>query len=320
MKIRRLSTLLSAYLLIGITSPIHSTAHAETETTPPPVILPEAMDIGHDQVEKQVNLFVNWVDAFFGSDRVFEESKDNYVKLSIGKIIEEGGKLSNATSLSAKINLPRTQDRFKLLITSEPEGEELVGNLQPRETLTGINTSNEQTTALRYVAKETDTWNIHADLGLRYHSGIDPFGRLRVRRTVALTPWTVHMAETLFWYDSLGPGETSHVDFERPVNHKYLFRATSEATWRDQRQMFDLVQDLSFLHRVSDRRSLIYRASAFGVTEPVTYVTDYLLSIRLRQLIHRDWMFFEINPQINYPQERHFEAVPTLTLKFDIIF
>ena len=315
MKIFRLFLSLPVCLLV-------ITAHAQTEMAPPPspVILSKSIDIGHDQIEERVNLFVDWVDEFFGSERVFEETRDNYVKLSIGKVIEEGGKVNNANKLSAQINLPRTEDRLKLLITSEPETDEIAGNLQPRETLSGVNTNNEQSTALRFVARETPVWNIHADLGVRYQSGVDPFGRFRVRRTVVLTPWTLHFAETLFWYDSLGRGETTHVDFERPVNHKFLFRATTEATWRDQTDYFDLVEALMFLHRVSDRRSVIYQASAFGVTEPVQHVTDYLLGVRFRQLIHRDWLFFEINPQINYPKELHFKAVPTLTLKLDIIF
>lgn len=306
--------------VIGVLSVIISPAYAQTETTQPPVILSKAMDIGHDSIEEHVNLFVNWVDEFFGGDRAFEETRDNYVKLSIGKIIEEGGRITNANNITAQINLPRTEDRLKLLITNEPETDEVAGNLQPRETISGVDTTNETSTALRFVARDTTVWNVHADLGVRYRSGVDPFGRFRVRRTVALTPWTLHLAETLFWYDSLGRGETTHVDIERPIIEKLTFRATSEATWRDQTDYFDLVQDLAILHRISDRRSVIYRASAFGITEPVEHVTDYLLSVRYRQLIHRDWLFFEINPQINYPKELHFKAVPTLTFKLDIIF
>lgn len=300
---------------------LHVTAQEQMQDAEPPVRLPKSMDIGHDAVEEGVNLFVNWVDEFFGGDRVFEESRDNYVRLRIGKIIEEGGRINNDTRVSAQINLPRTEDRLKLLITSEPETEEVAGSLQPRETVTGISTNNETATALRFVARETNVWNIHADAGVRYRSGVDPFSRLRVRRTIALTPWTVHLAETLFWYDSLGRGETTHVDFERPIlDGKYLFRATSEATWRDQTDYFDLTQDLTLLHRVSSRRSVIYQASVFGITEPIEYVTDYLLGVRVRQLIHRDWLFFEINPEINYPKELHFKAVPTLALRLDIIF
>lgn len=301
---------------------VHAATSTQTQPqdTEPFVILPQSVDIGHDRIEERVNLFVDWVDEFFGSDRVFEETRDNYVKVSIGKVIEEGGTINNANKLSAQINLPRTEDRLKLLITSEPETEEIAGNLQPRETLTGVDTNNEQATALRFVARETAVWNIHADLGVRFHSGVDPYGRFRVRRTVALELWILHIAETLFWYDSLGRGETTHVDFERPINDIFLFRSTSEATWRDQTDYFDLAQELSLLHRVSKRRSVIYEAAAFGVTEPVEHVTDYLLGIRLRQLIHDDWLYFEINPEINYPKELHFKAVPTLALRLEVIF
>jgi hypothetical protein len=308
-------------LLVNVVAVPAATATEQKGTKPaPPVLLSPAVDAGHEQISNGVNLFVNWVDEFFGSERVYEETPKNYVKLSLREINRKGGKREYRADLSAKVNLPRMQERFKLLIESEPETQGLEGTPEGQDLLGTPGQGKSTTAAIRYVAKETPVWNIHADAGLRNNGGPDIFTRLRARRTVFFAPWSVHMAETLFWYDSLGAGETTHVDFERYLREDILFRATTEATWRKETDYFDLLQNLDFLHKISRMRSMIYRAAAIGVTEPTTHATNYILSVRWRQLIHRDWLFFEINPQIDYPQELHYAADPSLTFRLDVIF
>jgi hypothetical protein len=110
------------------------------------------------------------------------------------------------------------------------------------------------------------------------------------------------------------------VDFVRPIVKEYSFRSTTEATWYHDHLSFDLLQSLELLHRITRQRSIIYRASAYGKTHPYTHITATLLNIRLRQAIHRDWVFFEIKPQIDYLQETGFAADKSLTLQIDAIF
>ena len=44
-----------------------------------------------------------------------------------------------------------------------------------------------------------------------------------------------------------------------------------------------------------------YEASAVGITRPEPVVTNYRLGVRYRQSIHRDWLFFEVSPDITWP-------------------
>jgi hypothetical protein len=311
------SLLIIVSLMVAGFHPVASMAEIKTES---PVIFSKSVDEGRKVVSQGLQSFVDSVDEFFGSERVLEESKGSYFKLSTKDVFEEGGKSIMKGNLYAKVSLPRTEDRFKLLIASDADVEDPETTAKPSALESEAEQETTQSAALRYVVRESADWNIHTDAGIRFRGGIDPFVRYRVRRSIPIGLWTFHFAETLFWFDSEGVGARTHVDFTRPIALDYTFRTTTEATWYHDQQSFDLLQSLELLHRISDRRSVIYRASAYGNTEPNTHVTATLVNIRLRQAIHRDWVYFEIKPQIDYLKETGFAADKTLTFQIDIIF
>lgn len=295
-------------------------ALAETNPQEPPVLFPESVDTRHEVVSEKLNAFVNAIDEFFGSERVLEESRGSYFKVSLYNVHHEGGKNVLKGNLYAKVALPRTEDRLKLLITSDADLENTEADGLGTELATAEASETPQSAALRYVVRESADWNIHADTGIRFRGGVDPFARYRIRRSLPLGDWVFHFAETLFWFESDGVGARTHVDFSLPVMAESLLRATSEATWYHDQQAFDLLQRIELLHRISTQRSVIYQASAFGLSEPYIHTTGTRLAIRLRQAVHRDWVFFEIRPQIDYKKEDGFDADKTLTLQLEAIF
>jgi len=78
---------------------------------------------------------------------------------------------------------------------------------------------------------------------------------------------------------------------------------------------------ISFLiHTINKHRAVIYRTGLTAVSEPKMQTTGYTLSIRLREQIHRDWLFFEINPKVVYPQAENFHSRHSLTFKLEVVF
>ena len=104
------------------------------------------------------------------------------------------------------------------------------------------------------------------------------------------------------------------------MSEPVLFRATSNATWLNDKQNFDLRQDLSIYHTVNDRTALLYQASAIGVTNPESQVTDYVVSILYRYRLHRDWMFFELSPQLHFPKINNYRSSPSLSMRLEMLF
>lgn len=272
------------------------------------------LDNSRDALSQQITTFANWLDNFFGDDRVYEESQKSHLKINLLHIRDEGNEPHFDANVQGKLSLPNTENRLKLLIESDAEDE----NLQ-NTTLAQAVESQQQTIGIRYVRKTAPEWRIHTDLGIRFHSGLDALARFRVRRLFTTGLWNFRPSETLFWYDSTGFGATTALDINRRFAEHFLFRSASQATWLDESRQFEMSQNFYLLHDITPHRAVIYQTGINGVSEPHVHTTSYLASVRLRQQLHHDWLFFEINPKIVYPEEEDFQPHYSLTFKLEVI-
>jgi hypothetical protein len=166
-------------------------------------------------------------------------------------------------------------------------------------------------------------WHIADDVGLKF-AGLNtsPFARIRGSYAVPLDDWRMKAAETVFWFNTTGPGETTQFDFERTLSDLLLFRASSNATWTNTAQQFDLRQDAILFQKVDDRTAMQYQASVIGLSDArlQSHVTDYVLLMLYRHRLHKEWMFLEISPQLHFPEDHGYCASGTLILRLEILF
>jgi len=312
------TTLFFSILLCAI--PLHAAAETNTGATEraiePRISLLEPLDNTRNAVAHQVTEFANWLDNFFGDERIYDESQNSSLKLNLLQINEEGYQPRYEANLQGKLTLPNTQKRLELLFESDPEESANADN-----TVVEAVEAQEQSLGLRYIQLSTDWLRANTDVGVRFRSGgLDTFVRFRLRGLFNLGHWNLRATETLFWRDSTGPGSTTRLDIERRFAKTWLFRATSKATWLDETHQFDMGQDFFLIHTINKHRAVIYRTGLTAVSEPKMQTTGYTLSIRLREQIHRDWLFFEINPKVVYPQAENFHSRHSLTFKLEVVF
>ncbi len=312
------TTLFFSILLCAI--PLHTSAETNTgsteKTIEPRIPLLEPLDSTRNAVAHQVTEFANWLDNFFGDERIYDESQNSSLKLNLLQINEEGHQPRYEANLQGKLTLPNTQKRLELLFESDPEESANADN-----TVVEAVEAQEQSLGLRYIQLSTDWLRANTDIGVRFRSGgLDTFVRFRLRGLFNLGHWNLRATETLFWRDSTGPGSTTRLDIERRLAKTWLFRATSKATWLDETRQFDMGQDFFLIHAINKHRAVIYHTGLTAVSEPKMQTTGYTLSIRLREQIHRDWLFFEINPKVVYPQAENFHSRHSLTFKLEVVF
>jgi hypothetical protein len=307
------------YLLLGLLllgGPACGADETEDAPVEPNIKLLEPLDKPRGIIGQGVTDFADWLDGFFGENRIYQETQNSYLKLHFIHTITEGESPLYDAKLNGKIDLPRLEKNFKLLFESEQEDGIDGGESTPLKSLE----AQRQSLALQYITEPFRNWQLSTDSGLRLSSNPDIFVRMRAYRAFALDTWTLRASQSLFWFESLGEGATTQVDLERRIDSRNFFRSTTAATWLDDNHYYDLVQEFSLFHIYNPRVTFLYQASAHGITEPTTHVTDYVLSVRLRRQIHRDWLYFEINPRITYPEEEDFGAVKSLSLRLEMIF
>lgn len=263
------------------------------------------------------------LDSFFADDRNYQESNNSLVQLDLVKVAGYGGDRKFVLSGRAKLDLPSTQKRFHLLLETNPDKNVTGDAVQTQTTpVNKVVAPESYSAAVRYEkSKEQEKpWHVSSDLGVKFQ-GIqtNPFARARGSYAVTVNDWRVKAAETLFWFNTIGAGETTQLDVERILSESMLFRATSNATWLNDKQNFDLRQDFSVYQNLNERSALLYQASMIGVSNPQGQLNEYVALMQYRYRLHKQWVFLEISPQVHFPKADNFKANPALYFRLEML-
>jgi hypothetical protein len=289
----------------------------------------DSMDAPRNYLSDKIANYASSIDRYFGGDRHYQDSNQSAIQLSLAKMAGYGGDPKFAFAANVNIALPKTEGRLRLLLETEPEQ-----NIVPDKYLTTAPTPVDGHTvlrdkvvvprsaalAVRYSIPEEAIWHFNVDGGLKFPIPVKPFVRARGSYSAPLGEWRMKSAESVYWFNTLGVGSTTLLDFDRVISAPLLFRASSNATWLKDKSNFDLRQDLSVYHTLNDRTALLYQASAIGVTNPKFQVSDYVLLVYCRYRMHEKWLFFELSPQLHFPVANNYKVSPALSMRMEIQF
>lgn len=279
-----------------------------------------SLDAPRDYLSGKLVGFVSGVDQFFGDDRHYQETNDSVFQLDINRVMGYGGEHKFVLAGRANVHLPIAEKKLHLLIETDPDKNATVDPKQASP-LKQPTTPQSYGAALRFVRAQAERWHFSVDGGLKFRGlNTTPFARTRASMETPLDEWRMKLAETVFWFNTIGTGETTQLDFDRPISEPLLFRASSVATWLNNTQNFDLRQDLMLFHALDERTALLYQASVIGVSQPITHVTDYVLLMQYRYRLHRKWMYFDLSPQLHFPQDRSYRLSPQLIMRLEMMF
>jgi hypothetical protein len=279
------------------------------------------IDSSRDYLSDNLVDFTTRVDHFFGDERYFQEHNKSVVQLDLSESVGSGGVHVFAFGGRAKLDLPAAEKRFRFVIESTPE-KKTTGDgktdqpVTPKEAVASENYA----ASLRYEKTDETRWHFSSEAGAVFQFPLDPFVRTRASYALPLGEWRMKVAESLFWFSSIGLGETTQLDMEHVLSDPVLFRATSTATCYKTTQICDLRQDLSVYHTLTDRLALLYQASVIGINQPVVEETAYVLLMRYRYRMHKEWIFLEISPQLSFPRVDDFKLNTLLLLRLEFLF
>jgi hypothetical protein len=284
-----------------------------------------SIDAPRDYLSGRIISFATDVDRFFGDDRNYQESNKSLFQLGLSRASGYGGDGKLVLAARANLNLPSTERRLHLLVESNPD-QNITG--EPAQTqneplTNNINKPISYGVAVRYAKEKAEEkpWYFSTDAGIKFQGiSMNPFARARGSYSIPLDHWRLKAAESVYWFNTTGAGETTQLDLEHLLSEPVLFRATSNATWLKDKKNFDLRQDLSIYHTLNDRTALLYQVSAIGVSNPQYQLTEYVASILYRYRLHRKWIFFDLAPQLHFPKTNNFQSGFSLNMRLEVLF
>lgn len=277
------------------------------------------MDKPHKYVSENIEWLVTKVDRFFADDELYRYTTDSYVQLSGDTLFEENGEIGFDVKFRTRVDLPGTKRRFKLILNKDPTEKQ-----DPRErSVDGTpGAAVQESDLFGSIQRERilRDWKFRPSVGVKVTLPLEPFVKARFTRIYPLQHWFLRADQNFYWFEDDGFGSDSTVEFDRPAGQNHLFRASSFARWTEETNYFELSQIFTLFHTLTPKHKMSYQIGAYGQTSPTWFMTDYLLVVRYRQNLHKEWFFFEVRPQVLYSKENDWDDELSLLLRLDLLF
>ncbi|MDJ0780710.1 MAG: hypothetical protein QNJ22_02000 [Desulfosarcinaceae bacterium] len=310
-----------AWMLVGVTA-------AQAASAPPPAApTPQLADRLHDRISRGVLKAAETIDAFFYNPQTEIEENRTTFRINLGLFVEreERARLSSGTGL--KLILPGFQNRLHLVMAGDPDDDDKVlGEAideAPDPQLAVTDEADGVTASLRYFVLDDIKRNLSFTAGVRIRDGnLVGFPEARYRRLFDLGDGATafRFQERVVWFTDDGWRESTRIDMDVLLRPRLLWRSSLEGIWAEEVSgyRYNLIQ--AIFQTLSPRAALRYEwVNAFNVcTED--QLDEILFKIRYRQSFWRPWLFFEIAPQLTFPEPDEFVATPGILFRLEAIF
>lgn len=232
---------------------------------------------------------------------------------------------SSDIKLSMRLHLPHVKKNWKIILDTDPEDyasleskERDVGNTSDTgvgEAIGGIRIED------RPVVRH---WVSHFDLGILVKLPLDPFVRTGIMRVEKLSPtWTGQVRQELFYFESIGAGSRSDLNFYYPLNESgsNFLTLGSSAQYLHNDESWELVEQATVIDRVHNRQLMEYHLGvSFDPERGEDKMTNIWLSAISRHDLRKRRVYLYISPYIELPREHGYKVNPGIRLEFEAFF
>ena len=198
------------------------------------------------------------------------------------------------------------------------------GGSQKQNKVTDTVTESTLTAALQYVIFDSNNWTIDTRTGVIISNPLDPYARLRVRRSFYLeNEWESRFTQLVRWSYLRDWEESTGLGFDKTINKQLLFRIDNVISWQKKTRRFSLGHGYSLYHQLTSNKALVYFSNISGIHKPKIHTSGYELGVVYRQMIYNNWIFLEISPKVVWSREEpndNFKQTNVRIVKIEFIF
>jgi len=276
----------------------------------------KALDDRQENVSTRLISAAEWIDSFFDDGRYYEEENKTRATLSLEFGYTKNDDFEINPRLSVRLQLPKISKKLNLLIKGADD-EEYDTDGNPRPPGDTSTDRSQLEAALQYFLIDTENSNLSTSFGGSYDY---LYGGLRYRYLQEFGKWQGRFTDRLRWYTDEGWENRADVDFERRFSDVWMFRSITTGTWYESDDGIPHSQIFRVFQVLSREKALLYETGAYFDTDPNYSMVDFQIKLRYRQRFYRDWLAFEIAPQISFPEDHDRDANLGIFFRFDADF
>jgi len=278
------------------------------------------LDTPNSLIGSGIRGFARGIDAFFANEKLTYENSGSYIRVTADRAWYARETSGFFTSIRARLNLPRTSEKYKLVIENTPEQRRDDLDSQVQDTPLQAADKQDYFAGIQATGGNPERWRYRSGIGIRLGSPVKSYLRLGTWRELIFDHSGLRFEETIYRYSHDGMRYLTAVEYNRQLLTDLLFRSTTRADWTEVNHYFDTQQVFSFYRPLSKSRQLLISAAVYGVTEPVNMATDYLLSVGVRKYLRKRYLYIELSPQIRYQKIHQFAAEYGAILRLEWVF
>jgi len=298
----------------------HAAAPQQQEHAKPE---PGIVDVMQGGISRGFLASAEWLDSFFVDERSVQEENKSYMRLRYDIFKEERADTTHKPAIDVRLVLPQLQKKTRLVLSAEPS--RAAANSPGVVSTAGDKTMSSQesnvTTAVHYFFRSTPQESTILRTGAQIsHNKPVFFLAPRYRALFAGNPWSFRFTEEMTWRsDTKWLSETT-LDLERTLFHDLFFRTTADGVWTQGTNGYPYTLSATLRQPINPTNAVEYALVNTLATRPNYVLSEVGFKITYRHSFWRDWLFFELTPQIRYPRDKAFIAVPGVQLRLEMFF
>ena len=276
------------------------------------------LDRSHRNLALHTRQAAIWFDNFFADDYSDEEPASVRTQITIGGKTSRHGADDLYAKIRIKAKLPNLKDRFYLVLSNEDEKEQdflTLESKRPDEIEEA--TDNNFNAALRWIKRSTLKEQIDAKIGFRSGPNVYLLGRHRRYHNLTKSV-KLHLTPAVFIDSEYGAGIRLLTEFDYLFDHPGLIRFSVRGQFDNRSEGIEWRSGLSYTYRLSNKGAIVGGVYMRGESDGEE-IENYSASIRLRKRFWRPYLFYEIEPFIDWPAEDNYRTNSGVAISLQVI-
>ena len=271
------------------------------------------------------------IDNFFGDESSQVVHKGSRLIVYTPFTFYDNGETVSSLNFRALIDLPKTNHRWKILVSSfEGDEEKNVNSVTNSESLAGttqntVAEDSQNTLAGRYLFNASKNTFSHIDIGLKFINYIEPnpYIQYKVRYKKELSEMLQsRTTQNIYLERDRGLAWEGRQVFDYQLDPKWLARSQTSGTWwRDDEEVL-INQKAILFEKVNSYRARAYFAEGnWNIDNQASLFESVSMGVNWRERVYKDWLFAELEPRATWYESNDFrEPLYSLRLMLEMHF